>query len=190
MAREVALMMMGRASSSASSSSSSSCRVSWRLTAMASAAKEVSSLALLFLQGRHGLRRGVGAWREVGIKYPGAPPHMLAMPDWSHTETSNPKWQGCPDTEWWQSPQNAEGTDSSAEEWSQDSRGWNPHTHLCRMMGVGRVLSGAHCNKMQPVRARVVQTDIPHPGFWEQRAGRGHQHSPPAPRGAPGPGLR
>lgn len=64
------------------------------------------------------------------------------------------------------------------------------HTHLCRMMGVGRVLSGAHCNKMQPIRARTVHTGVPHSSFWEQRAGRGQQHSPPAPRGAPGPGLR
>lgn len=60
MAREVALMMMGRASSSAASSSSSSRRVSCRLTAMASAAKEVSSLALLFLRGERGLAWGGG----------------------------------------------------------------------------------------------------------------------------------
>lgn len=43
--REVALTMIGRVSSA-----SSSCCISCRLTAMASAAKDVTSLALLFLQ--------------------------------------------------------------------------------------------------------------------------------------------
>lgn len=136
MAREVALMMMGRASSSASSSSSSSCRVSWRLTAMASAAKEVSSLALLFLQGRHGLRGAWGAGGGQGQISACPSSHAGCARLVRHQKCSpNPKRQGCPDTESWQSPQKAEGMDNSAEEWSQGSGGWgvpqgNPHSPL------------------------------------------------------------
>lgn len=62
---EVALMMIGRASSF---SSSSSCCISWRLTAMASAAKEVSSLALLFLEGRQWGGAAVRARSAMGCR--------------------------------------------------------------------------------------------------------------------------
>ena len=78
MAHEVALMVTGRASSSASSSSSLSHHVSWRLTATASAAKEVSSLALLFLRGESGSGWDAGGWREVGGQISGCP--LTRMP--------------------------------------------------------------------------------------------------------------
>jgi len=177
MAHEVALMMLGRASSSASSSSSLSHHVSWWLTATASAAKEVSSLALLFLRGESGSGWDAGGWREVGGQISGCP--LARMPC---------QMGQAPKT--WLQPESRAATaaqmaraaaEQSRErltgERSQDLGGLEcvphphpraTHAHLYKMMGVSRLLSRAYCNETQPRQSRAPRNGVsPHPGFRE-----------------------